>query len=80
MTLGDAAAVHVRLIVWCKACRHQVEPDAGEQAESYGADACPGVAGGSSVRNAAAEKSIWSLREQRRGRLRTRRQVVKAVA
>jgi hypothetical protein len=27
MTLGNAAAARVRLIVWCKDCRHQVEPD-----------------------------------------------------
>jgi hypothetical protein len=27
MTLGNAAAARVRLIVWCKACSHQVEPD-----------------------------------------------------
>ena len=26
MTLGNAAAALVRLIVWCKACGHQVEP------------------------------------------------------
>jgi hypothetical protein len=26
MTLGGAAAARVRFIVWCKACRHQVEP------------------------------------------------------
>jgi hypothetical protein len=37
MTLGNAAAAHVRLIVWCKACGHQVEPDAAEMAERYGA-------------------------------------------
>jgi hypothetical protein len=24
MTLGNAAATQVRLIVWCEACRHQV--------------------------------------------------------
>ena len=30
MTLGNAAAVRVRLIVWCKECQHQVEPDAAE--------------------------------------------------
>lgn len=30
MTLGNAAAARVRLIVWCKACGHQVEPDANE--------------------------------------------------
>src|SRR5271169_2991365 len=39
MTLGDAAAAHVRLIVWCLDCRHQVEPDPSEMAEPYGAEA-----------------------------------------
>jgi len=38
MTLGNAAAAHVCIIVWCKDCRHQVEPDAAEQAQRYGAD------------------------------------------
>jgi hypothetical protein len=33
MTLGNAAAARVRLIVWCKACGHQVEPDPAEMAE-----------------------------------------------
>jgi hypothetical protein len=33
-----AAAAGVRLIVWCKACGHQVEPDPGEHAERYGAE------------------------------------------
>ena len=28
----------VRLIVWCKACQHQVEPDPAEMAERYGDD------------------------------------------
>jgi len=28
----------VRLIVWCKECRHQVEPDPAEMAASYGAE------------------------------------------
>jgi hypothetical protein len=37
MTLGGAAAARVRLIVWCKDCSHQVEPDPGEMAERYGA-------------------------------------------
>jgi hypothetical protein len=27
MTLSNAAGAGVRLIVWCKECRHQVEPD-----------------------------------------------------
>ena len=38
MTLGHAAAAHVRLIVWCKACGHRVEPDTAEIARRYGAD------------------------------------------
>jgi Zn finger protein HypA/HybF involved in hydrogenase expression len=32
MTLGNAAAAHVRLIVWCLDCHHQVEPDPAEMA------------------------------------------------
>jgi hypothetical protein len=27
MTLGNAAMAGGRLIVWCKKCQHQVEPD-----------------------------------------------------
>jgi hypothetical protein len=38
MTLGNAAAARVRLIVWCTACRHQVEPDPTAMAERYGAE------------------------------------------
>jgi hypothetical protein len=38
MTLGAAAAAQVRLIVWCKSCQHQVEPDLAEMAARYGAD------------------------------------------
>jgi hypothetical protein len=37
MTLGNAAAVRVWLIVWCKECQHQVEPDPAEMATRYGA-------------------------------------------
>jgi hypothetical protein len=37
MALGDAAAAHLRLIVWCRECRHQVEPDPAEMARRYGA-------------------------------------------
>jgi hypothetical protein len=37
MTLGGAAAAQVRLIVWCKNCQHQVEPDPAKMAERYGA-------------------------------------------
>jgi len=38
MTLGNAAAARVRLIVWRKACGHQVEPDAADMAERHGTD------------------------------------------
>jgi len=37
-TLGSSAAAGVRLIVWCRDCRHQVEPDPAEQAQRYGAE------------------------------------------
>ena len=36
MTLGAAAAHAVRLIVWCRDCRHQVEPEPAEHAARYG--------------------------------------------
>jgi hypothetical protein len=38
MTLGVAAAAQVRLIVWCKECVRQVEPDPEEMAARYGAE------------------------------------------
>ena len=38
MTLGAAAAAQVRLIVWCKGCQRQVEPDPAEMADRYGAE------------------------------------------
>jgi hypothetical protein len=37
MTLGNGAAARVRLIVWCKACQHQVEPDPAEMVWQHGA-------------------------------------------
>jgi len=37
MTLGNAATARARLIVWCKECRHQVEPDPAAMADRYGA-------------------------------------------
>jgi hypothetical protein len=37
-TLGSTAAARARLIVWCRDCRHQVEPDPTEMAVRYGAD------------------------------------------
>jgi hypothetical protein len=38
MTLGSGAAAGVRLILWCKACQHLVEPDPGEMADRYAAE------------------------------------------
>jgi hypothetical protein len=37
-TLGSTAAAQVQIIVWCRNCRHRVEPDPAEQAERYGAE------------------------------------------
>jgi len=31
-------AAKVRLIVWCKACQHQVEPNLAEMAARYGSE------------------------------------------
>src|SRR5712672_2162581 len=62
MTLGNAAAARVRLIVWCKDCQHQVEPDPAEMAQRYGAATrCSIGAPGSYAPAAAAVKSIWWL-------------------
>jgi hypothetical protein len=38
MTLGNAAAARVTLIVWCKSCWRRVEPDPSEMGERYDAE------------------------------------------
>jgi hypothetical protein len=38
MTLGNAAAARVRLIVWCKGCKHQIEADPAKMATRCGAE------------------------------------------
>jgi Zn finger protein HypA/HybF involved in hydrogenase expression len=38
MMLGNSAAARVRLIVWCRCCQHEVEPDPAEMATRYGAE------------------------------------------
>jgi hypothetical protein len=38
MTLGQALAAQVRLIVWCKNCWHRAEPDVADQVARYGGD------------------------------------------
>jgi hypothetical protein len=35
-TLGSTAAAGARIVVWCRACDHQSEPDPAEQAGWYG--------------------------------------------
>jgi hypothetical protein len=61
MTLGNAAAARVRLIVWCRDCGHQVEPDTAEQAQRYGS-ATPVLDWRERLicSKCGAEKSIWS--------------------
>jgi hypothetical protein len=35
-TLGSTAAAAVRLMVWCNACQHRIEPDVAGMAGKYG--------------------------------------------
>jgi hypothetical protein len=59
ITLGAVAAAKVRLIVWCKACQHQVEPDPAEMAARYGAALAVSTGtSGSSAGSAAGVTSI----------------------
>ena len=37
-TLGSTAAAQARIVVWCRDCRHQAEPDPAELARRYGGD------------------------------------------
>jgi hypothetical protein len=37
LTLGQAFAAKIRLIVWCKSCLHRCEPDTAEVVEQHGA-------------------------------------------
>ncbi|MGE3784780.1 MAG: hypothetical protein AB7H71_18805 [Alphaproteobacteria bacterium] len=36
LTLGKAAEGQTRLIVWCKRCSHQIEPDPAKMAARHG--------------------------------------------
>jgi hypothetical protein len=38
MTLGNAAAARVRLIVWCRNCGREVAPDPDQMAKQCGAE------------------------------------------
>ena len=61
MTLGGAAAAQVRLIVWCKDCQHQVEPDplARWLLGTAPKRPCPIGESGWAVPAAAAGGSMW---------------------
>jgi len=55
-----SAAARLRLIVWCRDCKHRVEPDPAEIAERYGAEMnVPAGARGCVARNAAVVMSTW---------------------
>lgn len=38
LTLGQALAAQVRLIVWCKSCGRQAEPDVAKQVSWHGSE------------------------------------------
>jgi hypothetical protein len=38
MTFGNAAEAELRLILWCRSCGHQVEPDSVQLVDRKGAD------------------------------------------
>ena len=38
LTLGQALAAHVRLIVWCKSCNHRADPDVATQVVQHGSE------------------------------------------
>ena len=57
--LGSAAAAQVRLIVWARACEHQVEPDPAEVAERYGAETTV-----SGLARAACVRAVWQRADQ----------------
>jgi hypothetical protein len=60
MTLGGAAAAQVRLIVWCKDCRHQVSPIPPRSPPGVAPKRpCSISASGWSVLAAAAGRPIW---------------------
>jgi hypothetical protein len=74
MTLGNAAAARVRLIVWCKECGRRVEPDPAEQARRYGVEmAVPDCTSGLSAESAARTTSIWWSQEPNENRPRAAR-------
>ena len=61
MTLGNAAAARVRLIVWCKDCRHQIEPDPAEMASRRFACSASGCGMTNRCRNGRADYKIGHI-------------------
>jgi hypothetical protein len=58
MTLASAAAAHLLLIVWCRHCRNQVEPDPADMArDTVPRRPCRVVAIGCDARSVAAVTS-----------------------
>jgi hypothetical protein len=61
MTLGNAAAARVRLIVWCKSCQHPVEPEPAEMAARCRAPSTPVTREWGEV-----QCGIWPAKPERR--------------
>jgi len=74
MTLGKAAAADVRLIVWCKDCDRQVEPDPAEMVARYG----EGHVSARLARSACLLRVRWSASGH--GRHRNRAAIASNVA
>ena len=43
MTLGQALAAQVRLIIWCKTCWHRAEADMADQVDRCGEETTDGL-------------------------------------
>ena len=66
MTLGNAAKAELLLIVWCRDCGPQIEPDPAQLAERYGADIQSSIgASGWCAPNAATGWISWLTRPRR---------------
>jgi hypothetical protein len=59
MTLGGAATAGVRIIVWCKSCIHQTEPDPAAMAARYGAETPVLRKSDWSASNVVRARSTW---------------------
>jgi hypothetical protein len=65
MTLGNAAAAHVRIIVWRLDCQHLADPDPAEMAGLWRRNARPRMARAAGVRPVRVRgRWIWSSPER----------------